>query len=404
MDRVLVTGLGAVSALGLSVKDNLNALRMGVSGISERPSMVRTKLQLPVGEVLATGRELLGYLGLDEGRVMTRTALMAALASAEAMADAGLGRNGASGVPSGRIGLILGTSVGGMDISGEFYEEYRVDHSAGDVRVMESHDCGASTAFVAEYLGLDGFATTISTACSSAGNAIMLGARMIRAGLIDVAVVGGSDALSRFTMNGFNSLRILSSSPCRPFDASRDGLNLGEGAGFLVLESERSASGRGVEPYCAVSGWANVNEAFHQTASSADGDGAFAAMTEAMRVAGVGKDEVDYINAHGTATPGNDLSEGMAIRRIFGDDVPPFGSFKGYIGHTLAASEGIEAVFCALSIRGGELWPSPGFYSVDPGIGIAPLVKYREGLQIRNILSNSFGFGGNDSSLVFSAV
>lgn len=400
MDRVLVTGIGAVSALGLSVRENLDALRNGVCGISMMPPAVRTRLELPSGGVRASRAELIDALGLDNRLIMTKTALMAALSASEAAADAGLRPD----TPFRRTGLILGTSVGGMDISGDFYEEYRIDHSSGDVRAMSVHDCGASTAFVAGYLGISGFSTTISTACSSAGNAIMLGARMIKAGLLDIAVVGGSDALSRFTMNGFNSLRIFSASACRPFDVSRDGLNLGEGAGFLVIESEKSALERGAEPYCAVSGWANVNEAFHQTASSADGDGAFAAMTEAMRVAGAGRDDIDYINTHGTATLGNDLSEGMAIKRIFGPDVPAFGSFKGYTGHTLAASEGIEAVFCACSIRDGELWPSCGFTAVDPEIGIAPLTEHLSGVKIRNILSNSFGFGGNDSSLVFSAV
>ncbi|MCM1501537.1 MAG: beta-ketoacyl-[acyl-carrier-protein] synthase family protein [Bacteroidales bacterium] len=416
MDRVLVTGLGAVSALGLSVEDNLAALRAGRSGIVPSPGLVKTNLRLPVGEVPLTMPELAGMLGIASDMVMTRTALMAALAASEAMADAGLGarcpdgrfelsgESTSDGAPGRRIGLVLGTSVGGMDISGDFYEEYRRDHSAGDIRAMLSHDCGASTAFVAGYLGIDGFTTTISTACSSAGNAIMLGARMIRAGLLDIAVVGGSDALSRFTMNGFNSLRILSSSVCRPFDVSRDGLNLGEGAGLLVLESESSASSRGCQGYCAVTGWANVNEAFHQTASSPDGDGAFAAMSEAMAVAGMVPADVDYINTHGTATPGNDLSEGKAIRRMFGAEVPPFGSFKGYIGHTLAASEGIEAVLCARAISDGELWPSLGFSAMDPEICLEPLMAHCHGIKIRNILSNSFGFGGNDSSLVFSAL
>jgi len=418
MEQVLVTGLGVVSALGLSVADNLKALREGRSGISPFPEFVRTKLRLPVGEIKLSRRKLAERLGLPQDTVITKTALLAAAAASEALYDAHLDFRKSSGsfstaqdlvteaasVKAGRIGLILGTSVGGMDISGDFYEEYRCDHSSGDIRMMAFHDCGATTAFVSGYLGIEGYSTTISTACSSAGNAIMLGARMIRAGLLDIALVGGSDALSRFTMNGFNSLRILSSSPCRPFDAARDGLNLGEGAGFLVIESEKSVLERGIYPYCEVSGWANANEAFHQTASSADGEGAYASITQALDCAGVGPGEIDYVNTHGTGTPGNDLSEGSAMKRIFGDYVPPFGSFKGYTGHTLAASEGIEAVFCALSLYGGELWGSPGFLRPDPAIGLCPLTEHRKGLKIRNILSNSFGFGGNDSTLVFSAI
>lgn len=418
MGRILVTGLGAVSSLGMSVQDNLDALREGRGGLSAAPELIRTRLQLPVGEVKETQAALAARLGLPEDIIMTKTALMAALAASEALSDAGICLSSgkasgncpdksfmaSSGGFTGRVGLILGTSVGGMDISGDFYEEYRNDPDCGDVRLMASHDCGASTVFVSDYLGIEDFSTTISTACSSAGNAIMLGARMIRAGLLDAVVAGGSDALSRFTLNGFNSLRILSSSPCRPFDALRDGLNLGEGAGFLVLESEESALLRGRSPYCSVSGWANVNEAFHQTASSAYGDGAFASMSGAMKMAGLCPGDIDYVNAHGTATVGNDLSEGCAFRRIFGDRMPPFGSFKGYIGHTLAASEGIEAVLCSRIISDGEIWPSRGFSSLDPQIGLSPLMEHRRGLRVRNILSNCFGFGGNDSSLVFSAI
>lgn len=396
MARVLVTGLGAVSALGLSVEDNLAALRCGRSGIAPKPKGIATALELPVGEVSASRGDFCGMLGLARDSKVTKTALMAALAVREALCD--------SGADASSAALVLGTSVGGMDISGDFYEEYRKDPSSGDETLMLTHDCGASAEFVAGFLGMKGFTTTVSTACSSAGNAIMLGARMIKSGMADVVVAGGSDALSRFTMNGFNSLRILSSSPCRPFDAMRDGLNLGEGAGFIVLESEKSAASRGKEAYCAVAGWANVNEAFHQTASSDDGEGAFMAMREALRTAGLSASDIDFVNTHGTATVGNDMSEGAALKRIFGGEVPPFNSFKGFTGHTLAASEGIEAVFCALGISGGMILPSAGFSETDPLIGLAPVTEFRSGVRLRNILSNSFGFGGNDSSLIFSAL
>ena len=232
----------------------------------------------------------------------------------------------------------------------------------------------------------------------------MLGARMIMSGLLDTVIAGGSDPLCRFTINGFNSLRILSSDLCRPFDIARDGLNLGEGAGFIVLTRERpgmemAADGRA---YCTLSGWANTDEAYHQTGSQPSGDGAYAAMSEALSVAGLNPGDIDYINTHGTATRGNDLAEGTAIRRLFGDRAV-FGSFKGYIGHTLAASEGIEAVLCAVSIKRQAVWPSAGFSEPDPEIGISPLCPSgMQPMRIRHLVSNSFGFGGNDSSLVFS--
>ncbi len=397
MDRILVTGLGVISALGDSVAGSLEMLRAGKSGISDAPALLGTSLKVPVGEVRMTNAELLGYLGLDVESVVSRTALLAASAAVQAVNDAGLDRELLSG---GRAGLILGTSVGGMDLTEHFYREFSEDSCSGDLKEIGMHDCGASAEFVARHIGFKGFATTVSTACSSAGNAIMTGARMIRAGLIDAAIVGGSDALSCFTMNGFNSLRILSSRPCRPFDADRDGLNLGEGAGFLVLQREGTQRG---DSYCSISGWANTNEAFHQTASSASGDGASLSMGEALRNAGLSPDDIDYINAHGTATPGNDLAEGTAVRRVFGGGTP-FGSFKAYTGHTLGASEGIEAVFCALSLKYGELWSSAGFAVEDPEIGLRPLCGYHRNGALRHILSNSFGFGGNDTTLIFSAI
>ncbi|MGN0189135.1 MAG: beta-ketoacyl-[acyl-carrier-protein] synthase family protein [Candidatus Cryptobacteroides sp.] len=403
MTEVFVTGLGVVSSIGTGVQENLAALRAGRSGISKSHSL-RTRLDVPLAEVpLCRDASLCNDAHspqpLPDGEdPVTRTALLSCLAVREALEDAGINP---SELP---VGLILGTSVGGMDLGEIFYEDFSKDSSSGDIRLMRHYDCGASTDYVRRKLSLTGYGTTISTACSSAGNAIMLGARMICAGLADVVVAGGGDALSRFTVNGFNSLRILSSSSCRPFDVSRDGLNLGEGAGFLVLESGKSLRERGVEPYCRISGWANVDEAFHQTGSSPEGDGAFAAMSAALDVAGLEPSDIGYVNTHGTATPGNDLSEGNALKRLFGEKLPPFGSFKGYVGHTLAASEGIEAVYCVLSLKYGELWPSLGFTAVDPLVGVEPLTAHRTGLRIENILSNSFGFGGNDSSLVFSSL
>ena len=305
-----------------------------------------------------------------------------------------------------RIGFISATSVGGMDLSEHFYESFKKNPGQGRLREVISHDCGASTELIASYLGINDFITTISTACSSAANAIMLGARMIKHGLLDAAIVGGTDALCRFTLNGFNSLMILDKTHCRPFDRSRTGLNLGEGAGYLVLQPESSLQRT---PYCELSGYANTNEAYHQTGSSPEGNGAFLSMSEAIASSGVSPEEIDYINVHGTGTPGNDASEGMALRRIFGEHVPPFSSVKAFIGHTLGASEGIEAVYSVLSIDKGMIYPNLNFTEAMPeteqksGIGLIPETSFQEGIPIRHVLSNSFGFGGNDSSLLFSA-
>ena len=392
MTEILVTGLGAVSAIGNDVRENLASLRESRHGIGH-VMHIRTALGYPAGEVKPDNASLKSMLGLPVTKTVSRTALLGLMAAAEALKDSSADISGT------RTGLIAATSAGGMDLTEDFFPGFMADHSCGRLRDVAMHDCGASTDFIADKLGIKGFVTTISTACSSAGNAVMLGGRLIRQGLLDTVIVGGMDALCRFTLNGFNSLMILDSGHSRPMDASRSGLNLGEGAGFLVLQSERAAK---KSPYCRLTGFSNVNEAFHQTGSSPDGEGAYMSMTGAMRDAGISPEEVDYINVHGTGTPQNDLSESVAIKRIFGDRPPMFSSVKPFIGHTLGASEGIEAVYSALSVSEGAVWPNLNFSEPIPETGLVPELSCRTGLEIRNVLSNSFGFGGNDSTLVFS--
>lgn len=409
--KIYVTGLGVVSGIGIGVSENIEALKQGRHGIG-KVTLFPTALDVPVSEVKRSNEELKQMLSIPPQRTVSRTALLGMLAAEEALKDSGLDIHLKSPL---RIGLISATSVGGMDLSEHFYESFRQNHHQGRLREVIAHDCGASTELIAAHLGIKDFVTTISTACSSAANAIMLGARMIKFGQLDAAIVGGTDALCRFTLNGFNSLMILDKEHCRPFDRSRAGLNLGEGAGFLVLQSEKSLqSERSLQsgttatplqrtPYCELSGYTNTNEAYHQTGSSPEGDGAFSSMNEAIVSSGISPEDIDYINVHGTGTPGNDASEGAALRRIFGHRVPPFSSVKAFIGHTLGASEGIEAVYSVLSIYKGMIYPNMNFKEAIPDTGLIPETSFREGLPIRHVLSNSFGFGGNDSSLLFSA-
>lgn len=419
--KIYVTGLGIVSGIGIGVSENIEALRQGKHGIG-KVTLFPTALDVPVSEVKHNNEELKQLLGISPQRTVSRTALLGMVAAKEALEDAGLNQRTSryARQPSQhiqqppqqdsqqtqqdsqplRIGFISATSVGGMDLSEHFYESFKENPKRGRLREVISHDCGASTELIASYLGINDFITTISTACSSAANAIMLGARMIKHGLLDAVVVGGTDALCRFTLNGFNSLMILDKAHCRPFDRSRTGLNLGEGAGYLVLQPESSLRRT---PYCELSGYANTNEAYHQTGSSPEGDGAFLSMSEAIASSGISPEEIDYINVHGTGTPGNDASEGMALRRIFGEHVPPFSSVKAFIGHTLGASEGIEAVYSVLSLYKGMIYPNLNFTDAMPETGLIPETTFREGIPVRHVLSNSFGFGGNDSSLLFSA-
>lgn len=391
---IAVTGLGAVSSIGFDVAENIDALQVKRHGM-EKPRFFKTELDVPVSEVKLSNADLANRLNLNTERTYSRTALLGLMAAREAMADSGID------VRKARVGLISSTSVGGMDLSEVFYNDFRTDHNRGRLRMVSQHDCGASTEFIANQLGINGFVTTISTACSSAGNAIMLGARMLKNNMLDAVIAGGTDALCKFTLNGFNSLMILDKEHCRPFDATRAGLNLGEGAGYIVMQRLDDAKR---EPYCLLTGYANANDAYHQTGCSPEGNGAYKSMSEALAVAGLQPSDIDYINVHGTATPNNDLSESTAIRRLFGDRVPPFSSVKAFIGHTLGASEGIEAVYSALSVKNGYIYPNLNFKSVDPTIGLSPETEFAEGRTIRNVLSNAFGFGGNDTSLIFSKI
>ena len=390
---IAVTGLGAVSGIGLDVAENIDALQVKRHGM-EKPRFFKTELDVPVSEVKLSNADLANRLNLNAEHTYSRTALLGLMAAREALADSGVD------VGKARVGLISSTSVGGMDLSEVFYNDFRTDHNRGRLRMVSQHDCGSSTEFIANQLGIKGFQTTVSTACSSAGNAIMLGARMLKHNMLDAVIAGGTDALCKFTLNGFNSLMILDKEHCRPFDATRAGLNLGEGAGYIVMQRYEDAVR---DPYCLLTGYANANDAYHQTGCSPEGNGAFKSMSEAMAEAGLQPSDIDYINVHGTATPNNDLSEATAIRRIFGDSVP-FSSVKAFIGHTLGASEGIEAVYSALSVKNGYIYPNLNFKSVDPNIGLSPETEFAEGRNIRNVLSNAFGFGGNDTSLIFSKI
>lgn len=389
--KIVVGGVGLVSALGSGVDANIAAMREGRSGIALSPSILRTGNKIPVGEFPLTNGEIHHLLNIPIKCHLSRTALLGILAVREAMADAK--------IPQGlRVGLVSATSVGGMDLTEGFFSEFMTDESRGRLRDVRMHDCGASTDAIAKYCGIEGYRTTISTACSSAANAIMMGARLIRHGVVDCVVAGGTDALSAFTLNGFKSLMILDEKPCRPFDENRAGLNLGEGAGYVVLMRGEDAT----NPYCALAGYANRNDAYHQTASSSDGNGAYLAMSDALVMADIKPSQVDYVNAHGTGTPNNDASESVALQRLFGKDIPSFSSTKGFTGHTLAAAGGVEAVFSSLAVRYGMLFPNINFETPITGSGLSPICEFAEGKDIRCVLSNSFGFGGNCSSLVFA--
>lgn len=387
-----ITGLGILCSIGNSAQEVLHSLRQGERGIRTVRYLETEHKELPVGEVQLSDDEMKALLGISPNTIVSRTTLMGALAIRQAMADAGIT---AESLRNKRVALISGTTVGGMDVTERCFNAMKTDDET--LRYLEQHDCGSGTRMMAELCGIaDSEVCTISTACSSAANAIMTGCEMLRHGEADVVIAGGAEALSRFHLNGFNTLLILDHEPCRPFDATRAGLNLGEGAAFVVIEGD-SAEGR-AKAY--VGGYGNRCDAFHQTASSEDGEGAYLAMSDALRSARLEPKDIQYVNAHGTGTPNNDPSESAALRRIFGTEIPPVSSTKGMTGHTTSASGSIETVITILAMQHGFMPQNVGWTTADASC-ITPLTALREG-RIDYALCNAFGFGGNDSSLLLS--
>lgn len=389
-EEILITGAGVASALGVGKADTLASLREGRSGIGPIRYLETSLRDFPVGEVPLSNEEIASRTGAPSS--WPRTTLLSILALQEALAQAGISPEGETFSSCKDMLLISGTTVGGMDLTEKQFPHYSLNHG-----------CGASTDLAALYLGCFADATTLSTACSSAANAIVFGANLLRSGKYSRIVVGGSESLSNYHLNGFNSLMILDREPCRPFDATRAGLNLGEGAAYLVLETAESAKERGVKAIGRLSGFGNACDAFHQTASSENGEGAYLAMTKALKMAALEPGAIDYVNAHGTGTPNNDASESAALRRIFGDDIPPVSSTKAVTGHTTSASGSIEAVICLLAIQEGFIPAQQNWKTPDPAC-VVPFTDAAAKRRIRNVISNAFGFGGNDTSLIFSCL
>lgn len=390
--RIVVTGMGIVSALGIGKDAHLCALKEGKSGVGKVKYLATKHTDIPVGEVKMSDDELKSLLGISLDSVITRTPLLGRIAMEEAVKQSGIN-------DTFRVAFINGTTVGGMEKS----ERYYLDFFEGkNTEYIAVHDCGAGTEMIAASFGRFDLMSTISTACSSAVNSIIVGGEMVRSGRVDAAIVGGAESLSKFHLNGFNTLMILDKDVCNPFDANRNGLNLGEGAAYIVIESEESAKSRNAEILCELSGYGNACDAFHQTASSPTGEGAYLAMKKALEDAGLVPEEIDYINAHGTGTGNNDLSESVSIKRIFGERVPYFSSTKSLTGHTTSAAGGIEAVISILALQNGIIPGCVRFENPIEETGLIPVKKCMMQVELKHVMNNSFGFGGNDSSCIFS--
>jgi 3-oxoacyl-[acyl-carrier-protein] synthase II len=398
---IVITGLGAVTALGGSVAETWDRVVKGDRAFSEVSLFpadgYRVRLVAEVSDLGATG----GAVPDD----FSRTSELALRAAREALAMAGLAEPGAR--PK-RVGLVVGGSTAGMletesTLSLIMSPEGDVDPKMLDeaLRRMLSHPLSAPTDRLARELGPFTRVRSLSSACSSGANAILVGADWLELGLADVVLCGASDALCRVTLSGFNALGALDPEGARPFDRRRRGLTLGEGAGFVVLERAAEAAARGKDAVCTLLGWAAGAEAHHITNPEPSGTAPSRAMETALARAGLTAADIDYVNAHGTGTPLNDPMESRALVRVLGDELTriPVSSQKGQFGHTLAACGTIEATITAMAITKGIVPPTGGLEDPDPE---CPLnhVKTAEARPIRAALSSSFGFGGMDAVLV----
>jgi 3-oxoacyl-[acyl-carrier-protein] synthase II len=395
-ERIVITGMGICSCIGDNVQETFTHLSQGKSGLSTI-ELLDTLHQdhIRVGEVKHTNEALTNILDIPKENSYSRTSLLGILALREAIKSASL-----DGESFHSLGLIMASSVGGMDMTERYFYDYATNIPAR--RYITSHNIGEITQQMASYFGIKGFVTSLSTACSSSANAIITAANLIRTGRARTLAVGGADALSKFTINGFNALMILSDKEATPFDEHRKGLNLGEAGAFLILEAESEALKHGRKILAQLSGWGNANDAYHQTASSEDGEGAFLAIEKALHCSGLSPKDIDYINAHGTATVNNDLSESRALIRIFSEEqMPDLSSTKPFTGHTLAVASAVEAIISILSIEKEMIFPNLNFQTPMKEVNIKPVTVLKQ-KPIQHVLSNSFGFGGNCSALIFS--
>ena len=395
-ERIVITGMGICSCIGDNVQETFTHLSQGKSGLSTI-ELLDTLHQdhIKVGEVKHTNEALTNILDIPKENSYSRTSLLGILALREAIKNASLDEESLHS-----LGLIMASSVGGMDMTERYFYDYATNIPAR--RYITSHNIGEITQQMASYFGIKGFVTSLSTACSSSANAIITAANLIRTGRARTLAVGGADALSKFTINGFNALMILSDKEATPFDEHRKGLNLGEAGAFLILEAESEALKHGRKILAQLSGWGNANDAYHQTASSEDGEGAFLAIEKALHCSGLSPKDIDYINAHGTATVNNDLSESRALIRIFSEEqMPDLSSTKPFTGHTLAVASAVEAIISILSIEKEMIFPNLNFQTPMKEVNIKPVTVLKQ-KPIQHVLSNSFGFGGNCSVLIFS--
>jgi len=386
--RVFITGLGIVSPFGRGAAATLDSLRNARSGIRAITSIDTSALNCRIGgEVPAEAHE-----GLHRGH--DRFTRLALIAAEEAAAQAG-----DLGADADRIGVLIGTGLGGCETLDNSYRRLYAEGGRIPPNAIPTTMYNAAAAAVSTKLGAKGLAYSVVSACASSAHAIGLAMQAIRSGQADVVIAGGSDApLVPGIIRGWESLRVLAidnehpEEACRPFSADRKGLVLAEGAAVFVLESEENARRRGAELIAEVAGFGATSDAGHITDPSADG--AARAMSLALKDARLNADDVGYINAHGTATRANDSTETAAIKSVFGASVPPVSSTKSLHGHAMGASGAIEIAASILALREGFLPPTINLTTPDPACDLDYVPNQPREARTDAFLSNSFGFGG----------
>ncbi|MCQ2188654.1 MAG: beta-ketoacyl-[acyl-carrier-protein] synthase family protein [Paludibacteraceae bacterium] len=402
MMRILCCASSIVSVSGIGVGKCFDDVA-GADIECLKPRFLSTAVDVPLREIPFSNEEIFkmladNYSVVLPSRVYTRTALLSMLTVADLLKSS-------PDVSGKRVVVVNATTAGGMDKSEVYYHNLTVDGSA-DLALVAGHEPADATNLVCGFLQSRGaevvWSTTVSTACSSSSVAIGIGMDMLRSGDADYAICMGVDPLCKFTVNGFNSLGILSKNVCRPFDAERDGLNLGEGAASVMLAGDEfiSSVSDNIPTLCEVLSCETAADAYHQTATSPDAVGPTLAMKAALRKAGVDAGQISYVNAHGTATPNNDESESTAMINIFGENVPPFSSTKFWTGHTLGASGVLEFALSAEMLCRQTLLPTRNFKNEERLTPVTTAVK----TPLEYIMTNSFGFGGGATSIIIKKV
>jgi len=395
-NEILVTGSGIITALGIGKDATWDALVNKRSGIAPVKYLQSSHGEFPVGEVKLSNEEMRALLHIRPSTTTVRSSLLGIIALEEALEEAGIKPSYAKE----RIALISGITVGGMDQTELVYQKLFETEAYNDY--IDLNDCGGCTEQIADYFNGFSSVSTIVTACSSAANALIMASNMLKTGEADIVVAGGCECLSIYHFNGFHTLMILDNELCKPFDQHRKGINLGEGAAYLVLETTEHAVKRGATSRGKLAGACNACDAFHLTASSPNGIGPYLAMKGAIENAGVKPSAIDYINAHGTGTPNNDLTEGIACMRLF-DKVPPIASIKAFTGHTTSAAGAVEGVISLLALENNYMPVNLNFSQQMEELNFSPVSNPLPKKPLKYILSNSFGFGGNDSSIIFAS-